>query len=112
MKTLVLQALDAKSIQLKGFGRNQKIEAISVDRLPGSILVTSDKLSMQVRIHCIFDDYENKWVFAMSHLTETKNQTPLNFMIDQSWNSADKTRVEYHFPEDANITLEGEFSES
>jgi len=111
MRSLVLQALDEKSILLKGFGRNQKIEAISVDKLPGSILVTSEKTKMSVRIYCIYDDYEFRWVFAIAYNTISKNEHPLNFPIDQSFEK-NHTRVEYHFPEDSVITLEGEFSES
>lgn len=109
MKSLSLQSLDSKSIQLKGFGLNQKLEAISVDKLPGSILVKSNKTSSSVRIYCIYDDFENTWVFALASTKPSYNQNPLDFTINQDWGKYNRSKIEISFPDDASLELEGEF---
>jgi hypothetical protein len=73
MKTLSLQSLDDTSILMKGFGFNQKLQALSVDKIPGSILITSEKHSSSVRIYCIFDDIEGTWVFALATTKASRN---------------------------------------
>ena len=111
MIPLHLQALDDRSISLKGLGRNQRLEPITVDKIPGSILLESYSYSVRVRIYCIFDDYLNNWVFAFTSEKEHYNQKPLDFMIDQKWDKAGRCKMEVYVPIDTTITLEGEFAE-
>lgn len=111
MKTLLLQGIDDKTILLKGAGRNQKLEAISVDRLPGSILIVSNKMSASVRIYCIYNDYDATWVFAFASTKEANNQKPLDYMMDQTWGKDGQVKLEITVPDDITIELEGEFAE-
>lgn len=110
MKPLSLQSLDDTSILMKGMGYNKKLEAVSANKIPGSILVTSEKMSSSTRIYCIFDDMEGTWVFALSGTKPSDHQNILDFSITQNWDSKNRSHIEIAFPDDAKLKLEGEFS--
>ena len=111
MKTLTLKALDDTNILIKGCGYNQKLETISLDKIPGTIFISSDKTGIKIRIYCIYDDYEGAWVFALASAKISANAKPLDFIINQDWDVNNNTTLEIQIPEDSKIELEGQFSD-
>jgi hypothetical protein len=110
MTSIILQTLDSNSILLKGLGRNQRLEPITVDKVPGSIVIESVKYSSKIRIYCIYE-YSGTWVFAVASEKEHKNVKPFDFFMDQSWDAEGRCRLEISVPSDTKLTLDGEFSE-
>ena len=112
MKTLSLKALNDKSILLKGSGVNQILEVISLDKIPGSIFIHSEKTAQAFRIYCIYDDYESAWVFAFANTKAINGTNPLNYFMEHGWDAKGNTFLDLHIPEDSIIELEGQFAES
>lgn len=112
MKTLSLKALNDRSILIKGCGLNQVLEVISFDKIPGTIFIYSKQNNQSIRIYCIYDDYENAWVFATANAKTIEKTDALENIMEYGWDDKNNTYLDLTIADDSVIELEGQFSES